>query len=152
MTKISKKKISKEAEFINNFWRTVTFLENKEEVRDFLKALLTPTEMLMLAKRIEVSKMLISDSRYIQIHKEVQVTNSMITHTKDSLIHGGYHGFLTPLQRRENADYKLKHKIQKNLKRQNFTQSSLSQQIAELGAKQIVRQYKKWKKFKSAAT
>ena len=151
MTKVSRKKHSREGKMIYDFWRSMTFLESKDEVRDFLKALLTPTEMLMFAKRIEVAKLLIGDCDYKFIKREVQVTNATISHIKNSLVSGAYYGFLKPLQRLENADAKIRNKRQKILERRDFTKTTLSQEIVKVAGKQAVRQYKKWQKFKTAA-
>jgi len=47
----------REKELLNQLWTAITLLEDKKEVIDFLKALLTPSESIMLAKRIELVKL-----------------------------------------------------------------------------------------------
>lgn len=150
MTKISRKKLTREGEVINDFWRTATFLSSKDEVRDFLKALLTPTEMVMLAKRLEVAKMLMHDCSYLFIKREVQVTNATITHVKNSLVNGAYNGFLKPLQRLADADKKITDKKQARLEHQDLSRTTLSQTVVKLAGKAAVKQYKKWNKFQTA--
>jgi TrpR-related protein YerC/YecD len=150
MTKISRKRITREGQVINDFWRTVTFLESKEEVKNFLKALLTSTEMLMLAKRVDVARMLMSDCKYDFIKREAQVTNATIAHVKDCLVNGAFYGYLAPLQRLEDADAKVRNRTKRKLERLNFRRTTLSGEVVKVVGKLAVHQYKKWKKFNSA--
>lgn len=53
-------------------------MENKEQVKSFLKDLLTHTEMKMLAKRIQIAKMLIEGYSYQDIRNYVKVTDPTI--------------------------------------------------------------------------
>ena len=55
------------AYFISNLWNTITLLENREEAVSFLKELLTQTEIRMLAKRIQIAKMLMEGYKYEDI-------------------------------------------------------------------------------------
>lgn len=64
--------------FLNNFWNLITLLEDKEQVKNFLKDLLTPTEMKMLAKRIQIAKMLLEGYDYRAIRNYVKVTDTTI--------------------------------------------------------------------------
>lgn len=75
--------------FLNNFWNLVTLLKNKEQVRDFLKDLLTHTEMKMFAKRIQVAKMLFEGYSYQAIRNYVKVTDSTIARINNMLEVGG---------------------------------------------------------------
>lgn len=61
MTKLSRIKVKEEhlGLFINSLWNLITLLENKDQVKNFLKDLLTHTEMKMFAKRTQIAKMLI---------------------------------------------------------------------------------------------
>lgn len=99
MPKVSKRKVNKEAEYINNFWRAVAVLSKKEDARDFLKALLTPSEMLMLAKRLEIAKQLLDEAHYQDIVREVKVANATIANIQRSMEGSGHDGYLRPLQR-----------------------------------------------------
>lgn len=71
--------------FLNNFWNLVTLLENKDQVKMFLKDLLTPTEMKMLAKRIQIAKMLLEGYNYLDIRNYVKVTDSTIARISNIL-------------------------------------------------------------------
>lgn len=71
--------------FINNFWSLITLLENKDQVKSFLKDLLTHTEMKMLAKRIQIAKMLLEGYNYQDIRNYVKVTDSTIARINNIL-------------------------------------------------------------------
>lgn len=64
MTKISRIKINpKHLDFfLHNFWNLITLLENKDQVKNFFRDLLSHTEMKMFAKRIQIAKMLLKDT------------------------------------------------------------------------------------------
>lgn len=64
--------------FLNNFWNLITLLENKDQVKTFLKDLLTHTEMKMFAKRIQIAKMLLDGYSYQEIKSYVKVTDPTI--------------------------------------------------------------------------
>lgn len=80
MTKISRIKVDPKhlGFFLNNFWNLITLLENKDEVKKFLKDLLTHTEMKMFAKRIQIAKMLLEGYNYKTIKSYVRVTDPTI--------------------------------------------------------------------------
>lgn len=71
--------------FLNNFWSLITLLENKDQVKSFLKDLLTHTEMKMLAKRIQIAKMLLEGYNYRDIRNYVKVTDSTIARINNIL-------------------------------------------------------------------
>ncbi len=81
MPKVSRIKIDSKhmGYYINNFWSLITHLENKEQVKIFLKDLLTHTEMKMLSKRIQIAKMLLEGYTYQEIKGYVKVTDSTIS-------------------------------------------------------------------------
>ena len=91
MTKISRIKVDPRhlGLFLNNFWNLITLLENKDQVKDFLKDLLTHTEMKMFAKRIQIAKMLIERYNYRAIRNYVKVTDSTIARMNNTLEVGG---------------------------------------------------------------
>lgn len=64
--------------YVNDLWSSFTLLESKEEVRGFLKELLTPTEMKMLAKRLQIAVLLLRGTSYNTIGERVRVQNSTI--------------------------------------------------------------------------
>ena len=80
------------AYFISNLWNTFTLIENREETLLFLKDLLTPTEIRMLAKRIQIAKMLLEGYKYQDIIPHVRVTATTISSVNNQLQfgNGGY--------------------------------------------------------------
>lgn len=91
MTKISRIRVDSRhlGFFINNFWNLVTLLENKDQVANFLKDLLTHTEMKMLAKRIQIAKMLLEGHDYRSIRNYVKVSDTTIATINNKLETGG---------------------------------------------------------------
>jgi TrpR-related protein YerC/YecD len=87
MPKVSRIKVDSEklGFYLNNFWSVITLLENKEQVKYFLKALLTHTEMKMFAKRMQIAKMLIEGNTYNDIRNHVRVTDSTIARINNIL-------------------------------------------------------------------
>lgn len=81
MTKVSRIKVDSQhlGYFLNNFWTTLTLLENKDQVANFLKDILTHTEMKMIAKRIQIAKMLLEGYSYQAIKNYVKVTDATIS-------------------------------------------------------------------------
>src|SRR3990172_3046744 len=71
--------------FVDNFWNAITFLENKEETKSFLRNLLTHTETKMFAKRIQIAKMLAQGYDYLTIRNCVKVTSGTIAHINNLL-------------------------------------------------------------------
>lgn len=71
--------------FIDNFWNAITLLEDKQETEDFLRILLTHTEVKMLAKRIQIAKMLLEGYSYDEIKEYVKVTSGTIAQINNAL-------------------------------------------------------------------
>lgn len=99
MTKISRFKVDSRhlGFFINNFWNLVTLLENKDQVASFLKDLLTHTEMKMLAKRIQIAKMLLEGHDYRTIRGYVKVSDATIANINNKL-EAGSEGLKTAIK------------------------------------------------------
>jgi uncharacterized protein YerC len=60
------------------FFEVITNLKNKKEAVDFLIGLFTPSEMLMVARRIQVAKMILKEDNYEIIRKNLKVSNQTI--------------------------------------------------------------------------
>lgn len=104
--------------FLNNFWNLITLLENKEQVKNFLKDLLTHTEMKMLAKRIQIAKMLLEGYSYRDIRNHVKVTDPTISKISNILATDG-EGLkmaITYLQKIESKIEEKRMRITPNLK------------------------------------
>lgn len=94
MPRVSQKYIEAKrvAYFISNLWTTITLIESRDETIVFLKELLTPTEIRMLSKRIQIAKMLIEGYKYGDITHHVRVTSGTISTVNNQLQfgEGGY--------------------------------------------------------------
>lgn len=91
MTKVSRLTVPPKSLslFIDNFWSGVTLLENKTQVKEFFKELLSPTEGKMLAKRLQVCKMLLEGHDYRTIQNYIKVTPATIARISNQLHQGG---------------------------------------------------------------
>ena len=80
MTKVSRNRLSegKMGLYVEEFWRAVTLLESKDEVKEFFRDIFTATERTMLAKRLQIAKLLYVGSDYDFIKKELHVSNTTI--------------------------------------------------------------------------
>lgn len=94
MPKISRLPLDKKIkqDLINEFWYTLGKL-NKNQVELIFKELLSPVEVIMLAKRLEILKMLTKKFTYEDIGKSIKVTGptiakvSMVSQKSDSRFH-----------------------------------------------------------------
>ncbi|MDP2861152.1 MAG: Trp family transcriptional regulator, partial [bacterium] len=76
MTKLSRIPVDppKMGWIINNFWNAITLLDDKDKIKLFLKDILSLVEMKMIAKRLQVAKMLLEENDYLTIRNYTRVT------------------------------------------------------------------------------
>lgn len=88
MPKVSRWKLDEgtEKDLIRQLWNAFSLLKNKKEVIDFIKALLTPTETLMLAKRIEMAKLHQDEVEINKMMKLLHITKTTAYRWKDRYI------------------------------------------------------------------
>ena len=79
----------KRIQMIAEFYDTINSLKNREEVRLFFRDLLTPDEIAMLMRRVEVAALLLSGFTYQQIGNLLGVGSDKITNVQRSLIRHG---------------------------------------------------------------
>ena len=81
MAKIKPKDIPKQNrhKIIGEFFDVVVNLKSKKEVIDFFVGMMTPSEALMFARRMQIAKMLIKGEIYDVIKKELGVGKSTIS-------------------------------------------------------------------------
>ena len=65
-------------ELLDELYDMISVLENREEVKNFFRDLLTPSESLMLARRIAVAKMLLAGATYEEIRNKLKVGHDNI--------------------------------------------------------------------------
>lgn len=80
MTKISRIPVEKKKmdQFYNDFWDAVASLGTREEAKNFLFDLLTHTERRMLAKRFQITVMLLEGQDYQTIKSQIKVSGGTI--------------------------------------------------------------------------
>lgn len=80
MSQVSKRFISKEIEdrIFEIFWQSLALCSNKETVASFLEDLLTPTEKIVLAKRVSIAFLLLKGYDYLTINNVLKVSNPTI--------------------------------------------------------------------------
>jgi len=62
----------------DELFEVISNLKTKAEAIDFLFGLLTPSEVLMTARRIQIAKMLLSDYGYEDIQRKLKVSHTTI--------------------------------------------------------------------------
>lgn len=99
------------AVFIHRFWDAITLIEDRSEAISFLKDLLTPTEIRMLAKRLQIADMLAKGYKYEDIRNYVRVTVQTISHVNNKL-NFGEDGLIKILQKLEKIDKARQDKLE----------------------------------------
>lgn len=76
MAKVRTHLVDKKERFkiIGEFFEIVSNLKNKDEVIGFFIGLLSPSESLMLARRIQIAEMLLEEKGYEEIRKKLKVS------------------------------------------------------------------------------
>lgn len=69
---------NKKREAIGDLIEAIERLKNKNETVNFLFGLLTPSEILMIARRIQIANLLIEDKSYYEIMKELKASSHNI--------------------------------------------------------------------------
>jgi TrpR-related protein YerC/YecD len=74
--------------YLDLLWTSVAQLETKEEVKQFFKDLLSESEAIMLARRIEIAKRLIGGESYDEIASNLKVGTDTISRVQQWLTSG----------------------------------------------------------------
>ncbi|MFA6974038.1 MAG: YerC/YecD family TrpR-related protein [Parcubacteria group bacterium] len=69
---------SEKRRIFDELFEVISNLKNKTEAVDFLFGLLTPSEVLMTARRIQIAKMLLGDYGYDDIQRKLKVSHTTI--------------------------------------------------------------------------
>ena len=67
----------------------ISSIKDQNDLRDFLKCLITRSELAYLGQRLSIMKMLLQDFNYNQIKGEISTSTGTITHAKLCLDDGG---------------------------------------------------------------
>lgn len=71
------------------FFKSILKLKNKKEAEEFFNDLLTPTERIVLAKRLAIAMLLAKDYDYRTIRSILHVSPPTIAHVKNTLKRSG---------------------------------------------------------------
>ncbi|MBI2195887.1 MAG: hypothetical protein HYU48_02480 [Candidatus Levybacteria bacterium] len=84
MAQVSKRYISEKVEerILDLFWTSLSMLSTKQEISLLLDDLLSPTEKLMLSKRLAIAFMLIKGYNYPSINNKLKVSDPTIWNVK----------------------------------------------------------------------
>lgn len=74
---------------IGEFYDVIDSLKNRQEVREFLKDLLTPNEIGNLMRRVEVALLLILGFSYDEISQMLRVSKDKVLNVHKKLVRGG---------------------------------------------------------------
>lgn len=137
--------------FIHRFWDAITLIEERNEAISFLKDLLTPTEIRMIAKRLQVADMLAKGYKYKDIQNYVRVTKQTIASVNNKL-NFGEEGLIKILQKLEKIYQVKQDKLEgkRNLLGQPPGLGRAASNIATLGIAKIVHHHKKISSIKKA--
>lgn len=88
-------------QILDEFWTMIALLETKEEVKNFFKDLLSSSESLMLARRIQIAKLLLSEWGYDRIEQKLGTGPTTIAsvHRWLQTGFGGYANAIPKLER-----------------------------------------------------
>lgn len=100
MPRVQPKTLSQEerANHLGEFWTMIALLESREEVKQFFKDLLSETEALMLARRIQIAKLLLSGMGYEYIQRKLRTSEATIA-SVHRWLQGGFGGYERSLGR-----------------------------------------------------
>lgn len=89
MTPVSKRLLKPQVKssLINEFWYALGKL-NRNEVEIFFKDILSPTETMVLSKRLEILKQLRDEYKYGDIRENIKVTDGTIARVNEKLQKG----------------------------------------------------------------
>src|SRR3989338_9187680 len=90
MTMVSRRKINKQLEkyVFELFVKTIIDLKTEADVADFLQDILSPTERVMLTKRLGIAILLTKGYTYTMIDQTLKVSSPTINHVSYWLKHG----------------------------------------------------------------
>ena len=105
---------------IDSLFDVISKLKTKQEIVDFFLGLFTASESLMMARRIQIARMLLDDKSYDEIKKKLRVSSQTINAT-DKWLHKGDEKYTAWLRSRvSQIESKEKNKIKTNLTYENL--------------------------------
>ncbi len=87
---------------IDSLFEVISKLKTKQEIVDFFLGLFTSSESLMMARRIQIARMLLDEKSYEEIMRKLRVSSQTINAT-DKWLHKGDEKYTTWLKSRVSA-------------------------------------------------
>lgn len=97
VSKINPKELHR---ILDEFWTMVALLETKDEVKSFFKDLLSASESVMLARRIQIAKLLLVGLGYDAIEKRMGAGPTTIA-SVHRWLQGGFGGYASAIPKLE---------------------------------------------------
>jgi len=97
-------------EYLGDFYKIVGSLGGYAEAKSFFKDLLTLSEMVMIARRIQIAKLLMRGWTHFQIRKKLGAGKTTIIQV-DKWLNEGFGGYSTVLRKQEFAPIIKKDKM-----------------------------------------
>ena len=104
-------------QMVGEFFDIVAQLKTKQDVVDFFIGVLTPSESLMIARRIQIAKLLAKDENYSEVKKKMKVSPKTIQNV--------YHWLNERNEAYKKLMLKYLKKTQKNKKQTRYYESML---------------------------
>lgn len=95
--------------YLGDFYTMVSLLKNRDEVKNFLKDLLTLSEVVMISRRLHVAKMLMEGHSYEEIRRKMKIGVATITQV-DRWLNNGFGGYKTIVRRHKGKEAKNTYK------------------------------------------
>ncbi|KKP70464.1 MAG: TrpR family protein YerC/YecD [Candidatus Moranbacteria bacterium GW2011_GWE2_35_2-] len=120
MSKVKPHTIDPKEKFqaIDSLFDVILKLKTKQEIVDFFLGLFTSSESLMMARRIQIARMLLDNKSYDEIKNKLKVASQTI-HATDKWLHKGDEKYTTWLKTRVSEIEN------KNKRKNNLTYESL---------------------------
>jgi len=78
--------------YLGDFYSMVALLKDRNEVKNFLKDLLTLSEIVMISRRIQIARMLLEGYKYQEIRKKLRIGLATISQV-EKWLNNGFGGY-----------------------------------------------------------
>jgi TrpR-related protein YerC/YecD len=79
---------SEKMKYLDLLWTSIAGLQGRDEVKNFFKDLLSESEAIMLARRIQIAKMLLENKKYEEIVNQLHVGEDTVGKVQQWLTSG----------------------------------------------------------------
>lgn len=121
--------LKERTKLLNEFWTTIALLESVDEIRNFLKDLLSETEALMLARRLNIARLIYGGWSYDAIEKKLHTSSTTIA-SVHAWLDGGFGGYIQGIA-----------KLRRELERQAVVEGKKEQARDPLSLEALKKKY-----------